>query len=163
MASPKSVDKTHLSRKNLALDELYQRKLNRSVRHVIETRPPTLKSNRFTSGFGSPTGQTFFGTLETRDGSALERRNGATLVWCRKSCRIVFLFRCIFHPPCLPSFSCRCPPEFVLLFREFGGSLCVRDSHGRMATGEHAECRQVPKSAHGNPEMKWSRGIIPQT
>ena len=97
MASPKSVDKTHLSRKILALDELYQRKLNRSVRHVIETRPPTLKSNRFTSGLGSPTGQTFFGTLETRDGSALERRNGATLVWCRKSCRIVFLFRCIFH------------------------------------------------------------------
>ena len=51
---------------------------------------------------------------------------------CRKSWRIVFLFR-----SSLPSFlRCRCPPEFVLLFREFGGSLSVRDSHGRMATGE---------------------------
>ena len=37
----------------------------------------------------------------------------------------------------VPSFHLRrCPPEFVLLFREFGGSLCVRDSRGRMATGE---------------------------
>ena len=28
----------------------------------------------------------------------------------------------------------RCPPEFVYLYREFGGSLWIRDSRQRLAT-----------------------------
>ena len=30
--------------------------------------------------------------------------------------------------------SFRCPPEFVYLYREFGGSLWIRDSRQRLAT-----------------------------
>ena len=31
-------------------------------------------------------------------------------------------------------FIFRCPPEFVYLYREFGGSLWIRDSRQRLAT-----------------------------
>ena len=31
-------------------------------------------------------------------------------------------------------FYCRCPPEFVYLYREFGGNLWIRDSRQRLAT-----------------------------
>ena len=38
-------------------------------------------------------------------------------------------------PHCAPFvFDFRCPPEYVFLYREFGGDLWIRDSRQRLAT-----------------------------
>ena len=45
----------------------------------------------------------------------------------------------------------RCPPEFVYLYREFGGSLWIKDSRGRLATEitERAPALSLMKQLQG--------------
>ena len=45
----------------------------------------------------------------------------------------------------------RCPPEFVYLYREFGGDLFLKDDHGRLATEitEAAPALQIMKQLQG--------------
>ena len=38
---------------------------------------------------------------------------------------------CYVH---IKQFDFRCPPEYVFLYREFGGDLWIRDSRQRLAT-----------------------------
>lgn len=45
---------------------------------------------------------------------------------------LVFFLNSQIHK--LYLFIFRCPPEFVYLYREFGGSLWIRDSRQRLAT-----------------------------
>ena len=52
---------------------------------------------------------------------------------------------------CLPS---RCPPEFVFLYREFGGDLSLRDDQGRLATdiAENAPSLKTLRTLQGMVE-----------
>ena len=45
----------------------------------------------------------------------------------------------------------RCPPEFVYLYREFGGDLSLKDDQGRLATeiAENAPGLKVMKALQG--------------
>lgn len=56
--------------------------------------------------------------------------------------------------------SSRCPPEFVYLYREFGGDLSLKDDQGRLATeiAENAPGLKVMKALQGNKmEMKQKK------
>ena len=55
----------------------------------------------------------------------------------------------------LPS---RCPPEFVFLYREFGGDLSLRDDQGRLATdiAENAPSLKTLRTLQGKVEtLSW--------
>ncbi len=47
----------------------------------------------------------------------------------------------------------RCPPEFVYLYREFGGDLLLQDDQGRLAT-------EIAENAPALKIMKTLQGII---
>ena len=52
----------------------------------------------------------------------------------------------------------RCPPEFVFLFREFGGDLSLRDDQGRLATdiAENAPSLKTLRTLQGMVEtLSW--------
>ena len=49
--------------------------------------------------------------------------------------------------------SSRCPPEFVYLYREFGGDLWIRDSRQRLAT-------EITNSAPSLELLKQLQGIL---
>ena len=46
----------------------------------------------------------------------------------------------------------RCPPEFVFLYREFGGDLSLRDDQGRLATdiAENAPSLKTLRTLQGS-------------
>ena len=52
----------------------------------------------------------------------------------------------------------RCPPEFVFLFREFGGDLSLRDDQGRLATdiAENAPSLKTLRTLQGTVvTLRW--------
>ena len=84
-------------------------------------------------------------------------------MWWQRACHQTNIARLPigFYLLQLPALLPRCPPEFVYLYREFGGDLWIRDSRQRLATeiSDNAPSLQLMKQLQGS--LAFSKYYMP--